>query len=117
MLCANRSIRSMYSTTEYFDSVGPVKESMSQDASKDLIRCIHFTDDWDDERGLWESFYMDKKEVLKDCTAQHRKKHAQLEGAYNKRWQEIVNFERWVTSDESRLAGWYPSVMTIVLNF
>ena len=28
MLCDNRSIRDMYSTTEYFDAVGPVNESM-----------------------------------------------------------------------------------------
>ena len=36
-----------------------------------------------------------------------------MEDAYNKRWQSIVNFGRWVTADESRLAGWYHSIMTI----
>ena len=77
MLCGNKSIPGMYSTTEYFDAVGLVKESMPQDALKDLVWCMHFADDWDDKRGVWESFYMDKKEVLKDGTAQHRKKHAQ----------------------------------------
>ena len=37
MLCANGSINHMYSTTEYFDSISPVKESVPQDALKDLI--------------------------------------------------------------------------------
>jgi hypothetical protein len=30
-----------------------------------------------------------------------------------KRWQAIVNPGRWITTDESRVAGWYHSVMTI----
>ena len=29
-----------------------------------------------------------------------------------KRWQAIVNFGRWITTDESRVAGWYHSPMT-----
>ena len=56
---------------------------------------------------------MDKKEALKDGTAQHQKKYAQMEDAYNARWEEIVNFGRWVTAEESRLAGWYHLVTTI----
>ena len=61
-------------------------EIMPQEVLKDLIRCMHFADDWDDERDVWESFYMNKKEVPKDGTAQHWKKHAQLKDAYNARW-------------------------------
>ena len=45
MLCGNRSISQMYSTIEYFHAVGPVKESVPQDAFKDLIWCMHFSDD------------------------------------------------------------------------
>ena len=91
----------MHSTTEYFDAVGPVKESMLHDALKDLIWWMYFADNWYNERGAWESFYMDKKEVPNDGTAQHHKKHAQLEDAYNLRWQDIINFGRWVTANES----------------
>jgi hypothetical protein len=29
------------------------------------------------------------------------------------RWQAIVNPGKWITTDESRVAGWYHSVMTI----
>ena len=82
MLCGNRSIDQMYSTTEYFDAVGSVKESVPQDASKDLIRCMHFSDDWDDTK--LDSSLHSTKEGLKDGTARHRKKHAKLEDAYNK---------------------------------
>jgi hypothetical protein len=32
-----------------------------------------------------------------------------LEDAYNRRWQEMVKLGKWVTADESRCAGWYPS--------
>jgi hypothetical protein len=30
-----------------------------------------------------------------------------------KRWQACVNPGKWITTDESRVAGWYHSVMTI----
>jgi hypothetical protein len=36
-----------------------------------------------------------------------------LEDGYDKRWQAMVNFGKWITTDESRVAGWYHSVMTI----
>jgi hypothetical protein len=32
---------------------------------------------------------------------------------YLKRWQACVNPGRWITTDESQVAGWYHSVMTI----
>ena len=87
MLCGNRSIWSMmYSTTEYFDTVGPVKESMPQDGLQDLIRCMYFADDWNDDReDGWDTFYMDKKEGLKAGTAQHWMKFSIREDAYNAR--------------------------------
>ena len=30
-----------------------------------------------------------------------------------KRWQAIVHFGKWITADESQVAGWYHSCMTI----
>ena len=69
---------------------------------------MHFSDDWDDEYQ-----YAEAKEVLKAGTAHHQKKFAQIEDAYNARWQAIVNVERWMIADESRAVGWYHSVITI----
>ena len=61
MLCGNTSIRNMYLTTEYSDAVGPVKDSMPQNALKDLIWCMYFADDWN-ETGQWEnSFILPRK--------------------------------------------------------
>jgi len=30
-----------------------------------------------------------------------------------KRWQAVVNPGKWITTDESRVAGWYHSAITI----
>ena len=51
LVCGNISICDMYSTTEYFDAVGPVKKSMPQVALKDLVCYMYFSDDWDNDRG------------------------------------------------------------------
>ena len=46
-------------------------------------------------------------------TATHRVKFNILEDGYNKRWQDVVNFGKWMTANESRVAGWYKSMMTM----
>ena len=38
-----------------------------------------------------------------------------LEDAYNERWQSMVTFGKWLTADESRVAGWYHLPMTVGL--
>ena len=83
MLCGNSYIRDMYSTTQYFDAIGPVKESMPQGALKDLIQCMYFANDWDDTG--WDTFHHSTKECPKDGTDQHLEKQGYLEDAYNKR--------------------------------
>ena len=51
-LTGNRSVEDIWSTRESLSAVPSIKESMTQDAFKDLCRCMHFADDWeeDDER-------------------------------------------------------------------
>jgi hypothetical protein len=76
--------------------------------------CGLICNDWDlEDNGVWDDIYNDPKVVADPSTATHRLKHGQLEDGYNKRWQAIVNFGKWITTDESRVAGWYHSVMTI----
>ena len=86
---------------------------MPQNAFKDMCRCMHFADDWDADDEQWSANYSNAKEESHEGTAKHRRKFAMLEDAYNARWQAIVKFGRWVTADESRVAGWYHSVMTV----
>ena len=48
-----------------------------------------------------------------DLAAAHQVKFKLFEGAFVKRWQQCDKFGKWVTADESRLAGWYHSPCTI----
>ena len=45
-------------------------------------------------------------------TANHRTKFSLVEDGWNIRWQQIVIFGKWLTMDESRVDGWYKSMMT-----
>jgi len=107
------SIEKIWDTRSSLRSTGAIKDSMPQNAFKDMCQCMHFADDWevDDER--WAATYSGMKEESAEDTANHRRKSAVLKDAYNKRWQAIVKFGIWVTADKSRVAGWYHSVMTV----
>ncbi len=90
-LCGNRSVEQIWSTREVFDAVEPIKLSMPQDAWKDMARCMHFADDWEDDDDQWNADnYPAEKCAPSPNTAKHRKKHGMLEDAHNKRWQEVV---------------------------
>ena len=112
MLVGNRSIEQIFSTREVFDCVRPVQMSMTKNALEDLTACLHYSDDWESADD-WDDTYPDAKVQADESTAAHRLKHGLLEDGYNKRWQAIVNFGKWITTDESRVAGWYHSVMMI----
>jgi len=114
MLMSNRSIDQMFLTREIFDAVPSLQASMTKNALEDLTACLHYSDDWDvmsDDD--WEDTYGDPKVEADVSTAAHRLKHGLLEDAYNNRWQAVVDFGKWITADESRVAGWYHSAMTI----
>ena len=111
MFSGGKSVDQMYDTREWFNAVAPVQASMPVSALKDMMRCLHYVDDWDDDD--WDEVYDDIKQESGDNTAKHRKKFSMVEDAYNRRWQSMVNFGKWLTADESRAAGWYNSVMTM----
>ena len=48
MITGDRPVKDIWSTRDAFSAVGPIKESMTEDAFKDLCRCMHFTYDWED---------------------------------------------------------------------
>lgn len=91
-----------------------VKEAITQDAYKDLYRCIHFVDNWEaDSDEEWnEFFHDDAKVVIDDATVAHWSKFGIVEDGSNSQWQEVINFGRWLTADESQVSGWYKSQMT-----
>ena len=71
----NTSIDNMWSVREILDAVPPVKESMPQDAYKDIYRCMHFVDDWEvDSDSEWDEYFMDPKVGGVGSTATHRTK-------------------------------------------
>ena len=108
------SVLDSWSTRESLDAVPPLKDSMPQDAFKDIHRCMHFSDDWDDDGDCeWDEVYSDERFNASPNVEHHRRKFEHIEDAFNKRWKAIVNFGRWITADESRVAGWYKSGITI----
>jgi hypothetical protein len=115
MFNAGRSIVQIFSTIEILEAVPSIQAAMTKGALEDLTTCLHYSDDWDPkDNGVWDDIYNDPKVVADLSTASHRLKHGRLEDGYNKqRWQAIVNFGKLITTDESRVAGWYHSVMTI----
>jgi hypothetical protein len=88
-------------------------ESMRKYAFEDMYRCLHFNNDWDvEEDEEWDEIYGDKKVSSSDDTARHRHKFTMFEDGFNRRWKKCIQFGRWLTFDESCIAGWYCSPIT-----
>ena len=98
MLCGFPSVAETWSSRESITCIGAVKER-------------YFSDDWDDED--WDNMYSDEKCHQSPDVEHHRRKFEHIEDGFNKRWKEVVRFGRWLTADESRVAGWYKSGVTI----
>jgi hypothetical protein len=64
---------------------------------------LYYSDDWDlMGDGIWSDTYDDPRVIADPFTAMHQLKHGRLEDGYNnKRWQDIVHFGKWITTDES----------------
>jgi hypothetical protein len=111
-------IEETWSTRESLDHVGAAAECMPKDAYIDMYRCMHFSDDWevnDDGSGetYWEDMFQDELFEPSPEVEKHRRKYEHIEDGYNRRWKEVVSYGRWLTADESRVAGWYRSGITI----
>ena len=62
MLRGFPSIEETWSSCEPLFHIGVCTESMLLGAMYDLNRCMHFTDDWEEDDGIiWEDVYLDKK--------------------------------------------------------
>jgi len=72
MLHGFPSVEDTWSSRDPLDSVGTAKESMPRTAYQEIARCLHFTDDWEeDEHVNWNDIYVDDKFVPSDNTAHH----------------------------------------------
>ncbi len=87
------SIDDCWSTCELLDAVGTAKESMPCVAFYDMMQCMHFADDWEDEDGdEWEDTYGDMNINSPADVAHHCCKFAIIEDAFNARWKAAVIF-------------------------
>ena len=112
------SINDTWSTREPLKHVSTAVESMPKNAYIDMYRCMHFSDDWEESQDgngetYWEDLYQDAKFGSSPDVEHHRRKYEHIEDGFNARWKEVVNYGRWITADESRVAGWYRSAITI----
>ena len=58
MLRGFPSVDDTWSTRDSLNAVGAVKDSMPKAAYQDMYRCMHFSDDWEEEDGEeWDDMY------------------------------------------------------------
>ena len=107
MMHGHPSMVHSWSTRDSLFHVGPCAESMPLDAFMDMHRCLHFEVDWDEDADA------NYEKVEPSATAKHRVKFGMVEDAFNKHWKELLTYCLRITFDESRVAGWYTSSITI----
>jgi len=106
------SVKDCWSTRESLDAVGTAKESMPWGAFSDMQRCMHFADDWEEVKEVWDDYFTDVKIELPSDVAHHRHKFAIIEDAFNVQWKATVIFGRRLKMDESRTPCWYHGPIT-----
>ena len=62
MFDGNPPMNQMFSTRDMFDACEPIKQSMTLDCFKDMVRCLHFSDDWDEHNEEWDTILYRLKE-------------------------------------------------------
>ena len=78
-----------------------------------MHRCLHFVNNWEEDVDIdWEDTYLDEK-VPAPATTNYRAKFGMVEDAFNVPWKELVSYGLHITFVESRVAGWYTSLITI----
>jgi hypothetical protein len=102
-----------WSTRKLLDAIRTMKESMPLGCFQDMYQCIHVADNMvDEEDKIWEHSYADKKHESPRCAC-HCQINVSFEDGFNKRWKACVQPGRQLRLDESHVAGWYHSRMTI----
>ena len=105
-LRGNLLIEQCWSTRESLDAIGKCMESMPENSFEVIYSCLHFNNDWDNEEEWEDGTYIDRKTCSPDGTAHHRQKFLMFKDGFNIWWKECVEFGKWLTFDESHVAGW-----------
>ena len=77
------SVDDCWSTRKSLDAVETAKESMPQGAFSDMQRCMHFADDWEDDKEVWDDYFTDVMIESPLDVAHHCCKFAIVEDAFN----------------------------------
>ena len=99
------AVDNSWSTRCLINAVVLLKECMPHDAFTNMYWCLHFADDFDNDKE-WSDIFFDKKHVSPEM-ASHQRKFGEVKDAINRRWKECVTARKSLTHDESRIAGWY----------
>ncbi len=88
-LRGNPSIRKTWSTRKLLDAIGTCMECMPKNAFKDIYKCLHFDDDWDEDNdwdgdNKWGDVYADSNKCIPEGTAKHRQKFSMFEDGFNR---------------------------------
>jgi hypothetical protein len=81
-----------WSTRESLDAVGTAKESMPCSAFSEMQGCMHFADNGEENKEVWEDYFTDAKIELPLDVAHHWCKFVIIEDAFNARWKAAVIF-------------------------
>ncbi len=60
---------------------------------------MHFADDWEEEKEIWDDFFCDVKVESPVDVAHHRRKFAIVEDAFNTRWKAALIVDLWMSAD------------------
>ena len=116
MMRGHLLIENSWSTRDSLHHVGPYAGSMPLSAFKDMHRCLHFVDDWEEDADAgWKDVYLNENVELQ-ATAKHHVQFGMVEDTFNKRWKELVTYGQHITFEEygkSRVAGWHNFSITI----
>jgi hypothetical protein len=70
---------------------------MTQSAFKDINRCLHFANNWNEvTEKEWEGIYLNKK-YQAPAAAKHQSKVAIVEDAHNETWKEVIVHDKVMT--------------------
>ena len=96
------SVDDIWDTRESLNTVGMANDALPQAAYIDIQRCLHFSDNWDDDSNTeWSDSYLDERDGLEVGAAHHCQKFCVLEDSFNTCYKRCVEPGEKTTFDKS----------------